>query len=355
MSARHPPTIPIVDLLGDAEAASETIDRALRRYGFFHLRDHGLDELYESYAEELRRFFSLDHEEKMRFCLNKGYGSGGYVPRGVEAVGRSSGGGDDARADPVENLSDSDPNLRTYPSAERGYRYGDALVERAGALRAALDGVLIQVMRLSARALNLADDNFFESSRGGYGGREPGRRESCYLRSARYFDDDNHLATGNDDILLYGAHTDYTGFTFLWRSRDNGLQCLLEEGGGAEWIDVPPLGRNVLTVNAGDLIQRWTNGRWRSNIHRVLKKRVTKSRGERAAAGGDSADGPAVVQGNPNDPSMMLSIVYFTGPANDTVCDPKDLRDLGGDVSGCVYEPVVAGEWLQMKLARSNI
>ena len=118
---------------------------------------------------------------------------------------------------------------------------------------------------------------------------------------------------------------------------------------------MPPLGRNVLTVNAGDLIQRWTNGRWRSNIHRVLKKRVTKSRGERAAAGGDSADGPAVVQGNPNDPSMMLSIVYFTGPANDTVCDPKDLRDLGGDVSGCVYEPVVAGEWLQMKLARSNI
>ena len=45
-------------------------------------------------------------ERKMAYCLNKGYGSGGYVPSGVEAVSRSRTEGAEAEAPPdlVENI-----------------------------------------------------------------------------------------------------------------------------------------------------------------------------------------------------------------------------------------------------------
>ena len=44
---------------------------------------------------------------------------------------------------------------------------------------------------------------------------------SNVLRIARYLPVDPK----QPDQIRYGEHTDYTGFTFLWRSGLNGLQC----------------------------------------------------------------------------------------------------------------------------------
>ncbi len=48
--------------------------------------------------------------------------------------------------------------------------------------------------------------------------------------------------------------------------------CLNRNGNSNHWIDIPNLaGHNdALIVNAGDLILRWTNYYWTSNVHRVL-------------------------------------------------------------------------------------
>ena len=35
------------------------------------------------------------------------------------------------------------------------------------------------------------------------------------------------------------------------------------------WIDVPHL-KECFIINLGDLMQRWTNDRWRSTLHRVI-------------------------------------------------------------------------------------
>ena len=60
------------------------------------------------------------------------------------------------------------------------------------------------------------------------------------------------------------AHTDYGTVTVL-RGDDvpGGLQVKIRSG---EWVDVhPPKG--ALTCNIGDLMMRWTNDRWFSNLH----------------------------------------------------------------------------------------
>ena len=103
------------------------------------------------------------------------------------------------------------------------------------------------------------------------------------LRLARYQPDGQ---PGSQ--ILYAEHTDYNGFTFLWRSRTNGLEAKLN----GSWTPIPLLADNphALLVNLGDLMQVWTGGVWKSPRHQVL--RSSQKQGE------------------------LLSIVWFTGLLN---------------------------------------
>ena len=83
------------------------------------------------------------------------------------------------------------------------------------------------------------------------------------LRLARYQPD------GRPGQILYAEHTDYNGFTFLWRSRTNGLEAKLN----GSWTPIPLLPDNphALLVNLGDLMEVWTGRVWKSPRHQVLR------------------------------------------------------------------------------------
>ena len=61
------------------------------------------------------------------------------------------------------------------------------------------------------------------------------------------------------------AHTDFDFVTLLLTDDQPWLQILLE---GA-WVDVPPM-PDCLILNVGDILHRWTNGRFKSVLHRVV-------------------------------------------------------------------------------------
>ena len=108
----------------------------------------------------------------------------------------------------------------------------------------------------------------------------------------RFFDDkiDRHFSTlpanhypepiGDPlpNQVRAGEHTDFGSLTILAVSeRSGGLQVKLKDG---SWLDVKSEPDEFI-VNIGDMMQRWTNDRWMSNLHRVVNPPAGQRKGSR--------------------------------------------------------------------------
>ena len=61
-------------------------------------------------------------------------------------------------------------------------------------------------------------------------------------------------------------HTDSNFMTFLAQTEVPGLQVRMP---GGDWLDVPYI-PGSFAVNSGDMLRRWSNGRFKSTPHRAL-------------------------------------------------------------------------------------
>lgn len=265
------PGIPVVELsrFVDGDEAQrrlvgEQIDDACRSVGFFTIIGHGLDpEVIERLRRAALAFFAADLDDRFAVAMPEPGYPYGYNRLEAEALNRSIGGVEppdlketfnigpiDPPPRPLDDMTDPDeravyaPNLwpaavpELRPAAENHYR---AMAELAGTL-----------MEAFAVALRLDPRTFapFIDEHG------------SALRLAHYPAHDG----GADGRLRAGAHTDYGTLTILWTDGMPGLQVMSPSG---SWIDVDPV-EGGLIVNLGDLMQRWTNDRWRSTMHRVV-------------------------------------------------------------------------------------
>lgn len=72
----------------------------------------------------------------------------------------------------------------------------------------------------------------------------------------------------SEEQIGLGAHSDYECFTLLLSSAVPGLEILKPSG---QWhIASPPL--DCFIVNVADFLMRWTNGLYKSTVHRVVNR-----------------------------------------------------------------------------------
>ena len=109
-----------------------------------------------------------------------------------------------------------------------------------------------RIMQLMALSLGL-DESCFDNTFG-----NPGMT----LRMVRY---PPHPADADEQTFGAGAHTDWGAVTILAQDMLGGLEVKMPDG---SWAPPTPIAGSFV-VNLGDMIPRWTNGRYRSNPHRV--------------------------------------------------------------------------------------
>jgi len=265
-------SVPVIDLSGfvggDGQrrrSLGEQIDRACREVGFFTVVGHGIDDTtIGALTSAARAFFDAPLEDRLAVAMPEPGYPYGYNPLQAEALNRSIGG--IAQADlketfnvgpidppprPLDEMVDPDeravyaPNL--WPSAVPSLRPAVEAYYRSMANLAAT------VMEAFAVALGL-DEHVFDDLIDAHGSA---------LRIAHYPAMDEAPLPGQ---FRAGAHTDYGTLTILWTDGEPGLQVQTAAG---NWLDVEPV-EGGLIVNLGDLMERWTNDRWRSTMHRVI-------------------------------------------------------------------------------------
>ena len=286
---------------------------AFENYGFCVITGHGVkSDIIENIYSKTLAFFRLSEAEKMKYCLGRGYGVGGYVPRGVESVSKST--GEEATALAPPDLVESLEFVMETVEGQQDVCLDDVTAGYTEAMHAyftSLRKLLLQLMKLSALALNL-DPNFFVPSY---------EHPEIHLRMGYY----PKLDTGVDG-LRYGPHTDYEGLTILKTDdylRSDKLHSLEVEYKG-EWIPVLAP-KHGLVINAGDLIQLWTNAKWKSATHRVINSQLDTER---------------------------LSLVCFTSPHKDTVVEP--LQGTFTDDRDKLHAPITAGAHWREKIGRTS-
>ncbi|MGF1625797.1 MAG: isopenicillin N synthase family dioxygenase, partial [Alphaproteobacteria bacterium] len=260
-------SIPLIDLdhfdrAGEA-AVARAVGDACARVGFFAITNFAVPQsvLDDAWAAA-RGFFDLPLDERLAAKVPYAGYPYGYCPFKAETLAYSL--GEETPADLKESyscaftqaprgpLADPDeafahsPNI--WPARPAGF------AEAMRGYYEAMSVLAARLMRLFAIALDLPPGHFAPMI----------DRHVSGLRILNY---PEQAVPPEPGQIRAGAHTDYGSLTILRQeAAPGGLQVLGPDGG---WLDVPAH-PDSLVVNLGDLMQRWTNDRWRSTLHRVV-------------------------------------------------------------------------------------
>jgi len=258
-------TIPVIDVgpcfagkPGALERTAAELRAALESVGFFIIANHGVErDLIARTFGEARRFHAQPAEAKLALRMNEH--NNGYMALGRYAVWTS-----DVNANDKPDLNEAffvkrerasdDPLVRAgrrfagpnrWPEALPGFR--DAVL----AYTDAVDALGRRMVRVCAVALDLPADYF----------------DAAFAESQFSFRL-THYPPVAAEQNQYGIapHTDANFLTFLAQTDVPGLQLRLPSGA---WLDVPYV-PDSFAVNAGDMLHRWTNGRFKSTPHRAV-------------------------------------------------------------------------------------
>lgn len=264
----HPPRvvrdIPVIDLAPAAAApgaVAAAIGRACRETGFFLVANHGVPaSLVANQFEWSARFFDLPAGEREALHMRHSSARAGYEPVGGQTLDS------DAPPDLKESfyINQDLPGTHAYVKAcIRGYG-GNQWPALPGFRPqmldyfAAVEALAARVMRLLALSLELDPDYFAPAF-------------ACPAATLRLIKYPPHPSSARANQLGAGAHTDWGAVTVLAQDDIGGLEV---ENAAGEWIAAPPV-QGTFVINLGDMFTRWTNGIYRSNMHRVINNNAS--------------------------------------------------------------------------------
>lgn len=308
--------IPSLDLAdftsGDAARKAQFVadlGEAYNNIGFVAIKNHGLsDELVEKLYAAVKEFFALSEDVKRKYEVPELAGQRGYISKGRETAKGFKAADLKEFYHVGQFVEDGDPIKNEYPDnifpaelpafaqlTEEAYK----TLEKAG------------VQMLRAIALYLGLDEFYFDSRVKNG--------NSILRQIHYFPIENPDAI-DPNAVRAAAHGDINLITLLMGASADGLQVLRRDG---VWIPITAL-PNQLVVNVGDMLDRLTNHKLKSTIHRVVNP-------------------PRELMG-----TSRFSIPFFMHPRSE-----MDLTCLDSCIDAenpKLYEDMTAGEFLEERL-----
>jgi isopenicillin N synthase-like dioxygenase len=257
--------IPIIDFAPFLHGASEgrdsvaaAIGAACERVGFFYLINHGVPlDLIERVFAINRAFYQLPLATRMRAAATEQRWRG-YVPSKLEAEGGTVGGAIETYRFMLD-LPPDDPDVLAGKKLHLPNRWTEDVPDFKPVVEeyfAAAMGLSAHLRAAFARALGLPEDYF-----------EPFYRKPLVQLSLLHY---RPPASPREEDLEIGAgeHQDTGAFTLLLQDDTGGLEVQRTDG---VWIAAPHL-PGAYIINIGNVMMKWTNGRFRSTPHRVVNR-----------------------------------------------------------------------------------
>ncbi len=315
MAMNNIPSVDLADFLSDDPKRKEKfvneIGKAYEEIGFVALKNHFLsDALEEELYKEVKSFFDLPLEVKQKYEIEGLAGQRGYISFGKEhAKGKKEGDlkefwhfGQEPSKD--ANLTEEYPeNVQVEELKDFNHTGMEAyrMLEKTG----------IYVLRALALYIGLEEHYFDHWASNG----------NSILRPIHY----PPIKEEPKGAVRAGAHGDINLITLLMGASTGGLQVLRKDG---EWIDAVPQD-DELVLYGGDILERHSNKKLRSTIHRVTNP-------------------PKEQWGQPR-----YSIPFFMHPRSEMKLDC--LEECIDEDHPKQYEDITAGEFLHQRLVEIGL
>ena len=292
----------------------QDLGQAYNNIGFVAIKNHFLtDDLSEKLYAAIRKFFALPDDVKAKYEIEGLAGQRGYIGKGKEhAKGRTT--GDLKEFYHIgQEVTDGDSIKEEYPDNVWPDEVPE-LKEVGLEVYQRLEKTGVHMLRAIALYLGLDEEYFDGKVHNG----------NSILRPIHYFPIENPEEVP-DDAVRAAEHGDINLITLLMGASADGLQVLRRDG---KWIPITALPEQ-LVVNVGDMLERLTNKKLKSTIHRVVNPPKDQMKTSR------------------------FSIPFFMHPRSE-----MDLTCLDGCVDANnpkEFEDTTAGEFLNQRLAEIGL
>ncbi|KAE9619643.1 hypothetical protein Lal_00038248 [Lupinus albus] len=247
------PIIDFADLLGPCRThVLQSLANACEEYGFFQLVNHGIsNDVINNMLDVSGRFFNLPFEERAK-----------YITSDVRAVVRYGTSFNQTKdtvfcwRDFLKLLSHPLPDyLPHWPSSPADFRHA------AGTYAEETKYLFLTIMEAMIESLGIIEANQEKETKENDNNIVQDLKDGSQMMIANFYPQcpEPNLTLGMP------PHSDYGFLTILLQDEVEGLQIQFQE----KWVTVQPI-PNALVINVGDHLEIYSNGKYKSVLHRVV-------------------------------------------------------------------------------------